>query len=609
MGYPSLRACVEDLERHGALRRVELEVDPRLELAEIHRRVHASAGPALLFTRVKGTRLPVVSNLFGTLERARWIFRDALHSVQTLVDAKAHLPELLQNPARLLKLPGAALSLPVLPVRTGPVMKTRTTLGALPQVVCWPEDGGPFVMLPQVYTEHPAHPGWRASNLGMYRIQLGGNDYLPDQEAGLHYQLHRGIGVHQTAARERGERLPVSVFVGGPPSMTVAAVMPLPEGLPELAFAGALNRRNVRMHWPREGSAIHVDADVCIRGYVNPTETKPEGPFGDHLGYYSQRHDFPVLHVEEVLCREDAIWPITVVGRPPQEDTTFGQLIHELTAPLVPTVLPGVHAIHAVDAAGVHPLLLALGSERYTPYAPTRRPMELLTQASAILGNGQMSLAKYLFIAAKEDAPSLDVHHVEAFLQHILERMDPTRDLHFTVHTTIDTLDYTGDALNQGSKLVVAAVGPSRRVLAKQLPTRLPSLDGFGVARLCLPGVLAWEGPRFVAGNHDTRRLCEALQETPGLDGVPLILLVDDASFTARALSNLLWILFTRSNPAVDIDGVGAFFRDKGWGCEGPLVIDARIKPHHSPPVLEDPEISRRVDTLFARRGPLAHLG
>lgn len=605
MGYKSLRECIDDLERAGQLRRVREEVDANLEAAEVQRRVFRAGGPAVYFERVKGCGFPMVSNLFGTMPRVRHIFRDSLDAVRGLVDAKVDPAEIAKSAGRALRLPGVALHLLPRPAGDGPVFAKRLRVRDLPQVVSWPGDGGPFVTLPQVYTEDPARPGVRHSNLGMYRVQLGGNEYEPDREVGLHYQIHRGIGVHHAAAIERGEPLRVNVFVGGPPAMAVAAVMPLPEGLPEISFAGALNRRAVRMVRAGEGPAVHADADFCIRGRVNPRETKPEGPFGDHLGYYAKAHPFPVLHVDEVLCREGAIWPFTTVGRPPQEDTMFGELIHELTAPLVPTVLPGVRAVHAVDAAGVHPLLLAVGSERYVPYAEERRPMEVLTQANAILGQGQMSLAKYLFIVAGEDDPSLDIHDIGSFLRHALERFDPARDLHFQTNTTIDTLDYSGTGLNQGSKVIVAAVGPVRRSLAREVPPDLRLPEGFGDPRVALPGALVVRAPPFGGGGRDAEAFCEALGSGEALRGFPLVVLADDSAFTARTLENFLWVTFTRSDPARDVHGVGAFVEHKAWGCRGAVVIDARTKPHHAPPLIEDPAVSRRVDELFARGGSL----
>ena len=610
MGYRSLAEAVQDLEKAGLILRISAEIDPHLEAAEIQRRVFQAGGPALYFERVRGTAFPMVSNLFGSMDRVRFLFRDALEGVRLLVDAKVDPRDMARTARRALGLPGAAMHLLPVPVleSRAKVLARSCAVSDLPQVVSWPNDGGPFITLPQVYSEHPDSPGVMSSNLGMYRVQLAGNDYVQNREVGLHYQIHRGLGVHHAAAIAQGHNLPVNVFVGGPPSMMVAAVMPLPEGLPELAFAGALNKRSVRMARMRNGPAVHADADFCIRGFLRPSETKLEGPFGDHLGYYAKAHPFPVLHVTHVTHRQGAIWPFTTVGRPPQEDTMFGELIHELTAPLVPTVLPGVRAVHAVDAAGVHPLLLAMGSERYVPYAKERTPMELLTQASAILGNGQMSLAKYLFIAAdQDDGPK--VHDVSGFLQHILARMDPARDLHFVTRTTMDTLDYSGTGLNQGSKLYVAAAGAARRSLPSALPPGLSLPAGYRDPRVVMPGVLAITAPGFgsdgAAGVAQADAFAAGFTLADPINAFPFVVLVDDSEFAARDLRNFLWVTFTRSNPAVDVHGIAAFTAHKAWGCRGSVIIDARAKPHHAPPLIEDPKITARVDALFARGGPL----
>jgi 4-hydroxy-3-polyprenylbenzoate decarboxylase len=596
---------VRDLERHGYLRRVEVPVDPRLEVAEIQRRVYQAGGPALLFSNVIGCRFPMVSNLFGTLERARFMFRDTLAAVRKLVELRTDPGALARRPWRYLGVPLTALRMRPCVRRRGPVLANTCRVSELPQLVSWPDDGGPFITLPLVYSEDPDRPGWVRSNLGMYRVQLGGNAYAPDQQIGLHYQIHRGIGVHHAAAIRRGERLRVNIFVGGPPALTLAAVMPLPEGLPELAFAGALGGRRVRMVRRGDELAFAGEADFVISGSIEPDLRLPEGPFGDHLGYYSLTHEFPVLKVERVYHRDGAIWPFTVVGRPPQEDTTFGALIHELTSPVIPAVLPGIHAVHAVDAAGVHPLLLAIGSERYVPYAPRRAPQELLTLANAVLGQGQMSLAKYLWIAAKEDAPTLDIHDIEGFLTHVLARVDWRRDLHFHTRTTIDTLDYSGSGLNEGSKVVIAAVGEPRRTLPTQVPADLQLPPGFADPVVCLPGVLAVRGPTHAQLPDAAARLCAQLGEDAAINAFPLVVLVDDSEFTGRTLGNFVWVTFTRSNPAVDITGIGAEVVHKHWGCRGSLVIDARRKPQHAPPLIEDPAITRRVDALAAPGGPL----
>ena len=311
------------------------------------------------------------------------------------------------------------------------------------------------------------------------------------------------------------------------------------------------------------------------------------------------------MTVDKVYHRRDAIWPFTVVGRPPQEDTSFGQIIHEITGPAIPSVLPGVKAVHAVDASGVHPLLLAIGSERYVPYAGQRRPMEILTQANALLGQGQLSLAKYLLIVAGEDNPQLDIHDIAAFLRHLLERVDWERDLHFQTRTTIDTLDYSGSGLNSGSKVVIAAAGGVRRSLPTALPPGLKLPQGFSEPRVVAPGILAVQAPAYRSGNTDARRFCGDLSPGDAINQFPLIVLVDDSEFVARHLNHFLWVTFTRSNPAVDLDGIGAFTEDKHWGCRGGLVIDARLKPHHAPPLMEDPTVSERVDQLAAPGGPL----
>lgn len=621
MGYVNLRECLADLEAHGHLARIDAELDPYLELAAVQRRAFRAKAPALLFTRVRGTRFPMLSNLFGTRERLRFIFRDSLRDVEAVLAAKADPTAALRRPLRsLAALPGLMHMLPRVRnagqgQRRAPVLECRCALADLPQLTCWPMDGGPFITLPLVYTEDPARPGPDASNLGMYRVQLAGNDYAPD-EVGLHYQIHRGMGAHHAAALERRQALPVHVFVGGAPAFSVAAVMPLPEGLSELRFAGLLGGRRAGLaRVPREmGLPLPVlaEADFCLSGHLLPG-LKPEGPFGDHVGYYSLRHDFPVLKVEAVYHRKDAVWPFTAVGRPPQEDTVFGDFIHELTGPLVSQVFPGVREVHAVDAAGVHPLLLALGSERYTPYEAGRRPRELLTAALHLLGNTQTALAKYVLLAAHEDAPGLSVHDVSAFLRHMLERADFSRDLHFLTHSTSDTLDYTGLGLNEGSKLIWASAGEKRREAGVELAgaaADLPPLpEGFGHVRVAGPGMLVLRGPAHALGRNEPdprmEQLARALSCWPGRETFPLVVTADDPDFCAAALENFLWVAFTRSDPATDTYGVEARQRAKHWSCAAPLILDARLKPFHAPPLEEDPAVTRRVEALAAPGGPL----
>lgn len=595
-----MKQCVSDLEKHGHLIRVKEPVDPNLEMASIHLRVHERGGPALFFENVKGSKFPAVSNLFGTLERSRFIFRDTLDLVKKMVQLKGEPLTALRDPLAYAKVPFAALkALPVKARFGAPITHGKVNVSELPQIKHWPLDGGPFVTLPVVYTEDIDKPGVMNSNLGMYRIQLGGNDYLADKEIGLHYQIHRGIGVHQTKANAKGEPLKVSIFVGGPPSHTFAAVMPLPEGLSELTFAGALGGRRFR-YLRKDGHMLSADADFVITGKVFPKENKPEGPFGDHLGYYSLKHDFPLMKVDQVWHRKDAIWPFTVVGRPPQEDTSFGDLIHEITGDIIPKEIPGLHEVNAVDEAGVHPLLFAVGSERYTPYYEITQPAELLTIANHILGFGQMSLAKFLFIAAKEDNPKLRAIDKETFFKHMLERVDWSRDLHFHTNTTIDTLDYSSEGLNTGSKVVIAAVGKPKRDLSTELPL-IDWPNPIKKVRIAFPGVLALELDKFTSYDIESnkiRDIAAALEGNKELTQLPLIILTDDADFVAKQFKNLIWSTFTRANPSHDIYGVGEFIKHKHWGCQGSLIIDTRMKPHNAPFLELDPEVEKRVDEL-----------
>jgi 4-hydroxy-3-polyprenylbenzoate decarboxylase len=598
--YSSLRDAVRDLERHGMLLRIQEEVDPNLEIAEIHRQVFDRQGPAILFERVKGSPFQAVSNIYGTFERTAFLFRHTLEAVKRVIELKKDPTNFLQHPGRYLGAPFTALSALPMKSRFGaPVTWGETTIDKLPQIKSWPMDGGAFVTMPQVFTEDPDKPGAMGGNLGMYRIQLSGNDYIQNEEIGLHYQLHRGIGVHHTKYNQLDQPFRCSVFVGGPPSHAFSAIMPLPEGLSELTFAGMLAGRRFR-YTRNEGHFLSSDADFVITGEILKNVKKPEGPFGDHLGYYSLTHDFPVMKVHKVFHRKDPLWHFSVVGRPPMEDSSFGWLIHELVAPLAAQEFPGLKEIHAVDASGVHPLLLAIGHERYMPFRE-RVPEEILTIANRIIGSGQTSLAKFLFIAASEDDPKLDTHDIAHFFQHFLERVDFTRDLHFQTKTTIDTLDYSGSGWNAGSKLIAACRGDQRRTLKAELPDNFSLPPGFSKPRFCYPGILAIQAPKFEVeqtARTQVTELCLTL-ESFDLQHVPLILLVDDSEFTAATLNNFVWVAFTRANPSHDVHGVRSFTENKHWGCQGPLVLDARIKPHHAPELVVDPDVKKRVEKLL----------
>ena len=603
MAYKSLNDCILDLEKNGHLIRIKEEVDPYLEMAAIHLKQFEKGAQAVLFENIKGCKYKAVSNLFGTIERSKFMFRDTFEPVKNMV-------ALRNNPMVAIKKPWRYLGLAISAIKALPKKGSFKTAGFeeiqisdLPLIHHWPMDGGAFITLPQVYSEDIDQPGVMNSNLGMYRIQLNGNSYDLNKEIGLHYQLHRGIGVHQTKTNKQNKPLKVSVFIGGPPAHSLAAVMPLPEGISELTFAGAMAGKRFKYDY-HDGFCISLDADFVITGEVYPNENKPEGPFGDHLGYYSLQHPFPLMRVHKVFAKQNAIWPFTVVGRPPQEDTAFGALIHEISGSAIPNEIPGLKEINAVDAAGVHPLLLAVGSERYTPFLINDSPAELLTQANHILGTGQLSLAKYLIISGDPEK-EINCHNIKNFFKHVFERIDLSRDLHFYTKTSIDTLDYSGNDLNQGSKLVMAAYGKQKRELSLIIPDEFNTCEFISNPALMMDGVIAIMLTPFSNYSNaklEIKKLSDWIEKRKEkFNGIVQIIIYDDFVFKPASdnLNDYVWITYTRSNPSYDIYGVGEKTENKHWSCEGPMIIDARKKPHHAPELKLSAQTEKSIERFF----------
>ncbi len=603
MAYQSLNDCILDLEKNGHLIRIKEEVDPYLEMAAIHLKQFEKGAQAVLFENIKGCKYKAVSNLFGTIERSKFMFRDTFEPVKNMV-------ALRNNPMAAIKKPWRYLGLAISAIKALPKKGSFKTAGFeeiqisdLPLIHHWPMDGGAFITLPQVYSEDIDQPGVMNSNLGMYRIQLNGNSYDLNKEIGLHYQLHRGIGVHQTKTNKQNKPLKVSVFIGGPPAHSLAAVMPLPEGISELTFAGAMAGKRFKYDY-HDGFCISLDADFVITGEVYPNENKPEGPFGDHLGYYSLQHPFPLMRVHKVFAKQNAIWPFTVVGRPPQEDTAFGALIHEISGSAIPNEIPGLKEINAVDAAGVHPLLLAVGSERYTPFLINDSPAELLTQANHILGTGQLSLAKYLIISGDPEK-EINCHNIKNFFKHVFERIDLSRDLHFYTKTSIDTLDYSGNDLNQGSKLVMAAYGKQKRELSLIIPDEFNTCEFISNPALMMDGVIAIMLTPFTNYSNaklEIKKLSDWIEKRKEkFNGIVQIIIYDDFVFKPASdnLNDYVWITYTRSNPSYDIYGVGEKTENKHWSCEGPMIIDARKKAHHAPELKLSAQTEKSIERFF----------
>lgn len=578
---PDLRAFLDLLRSRGDLCEVKAEVDPRLELAEIHRRVIARQGPALLFTNVKGADFPVATNLFGTLERTTLAFGDRPRRFVERVVEAAHtaLPPTLGKLWRLKGLAWEGLKVGLKRRRSGPVTEVEAApdLRRLPALTSWHSDGGPFLTLPLVYTEHPTTG---KPNLGMYRMQV-----YDATTTGMHFQIHKGGGFHHHEAERLGRPLPATVFLGGPPALILSAIAPLPEDVPELLLASLLLGERLPRVVGKSRHPLVARCEFALEGTVAAGERRPEGPFGDHFGYNSLVHDFPVFRVDRVFHRRDAIFPATVVGRPRQEDFFVGDFLQDLLSPLFPLVMPSVREIWAYGETGFHSLAAAR-------VKPERYAREALGSALRILGEGQLSLTKCLFVV---DDPDVSVRDVFALLPHVLARVDWTRDSVVLGETAHDTLDYTGPALNRGSKWILLATGAPRRALPTSPPASLP--PGFTRAVPVCPGCLVVGSPRHA----DEPDAAARLARDPGLAAWPLLVLVDDVAEASRSAELFLWTTFTRMEPARDLSGREVRTARFHTGLVPPVTIDARMKAGY-PEVMEvDAEtralVDRRWDT------------
>jgi 4-hydroxybenzoate decarboxylase subunit C len=583
MKHLTLGSFLETLRREKQLHVIEETVDPHLELAEIQRRTVASQGPALLFTRVAHTAFPVVTNLFGTRKRIELAFgEDPYRFVRRVVQAaEMMLPPRASGIWRFRDLVRTGLKLGTRTAHDGPVLERSilpVRLTDLPQIQSWPKDGGSFLTLPLVYTEDPVTG---KGNLGMYRNQI-----YDDCTAGMHFQIHRGGGFHYHEAERQGKALPVNLFMGGPPALVMAAVAPLPENVPELILASLLQGGRIEMirnprisHLP-----ILAQADFLLVGKVPPKVRRKEGPFGDHYGYYALEHDFPVFEVERLYHRKNAIFPATVVGRPPQEDHYIGEYLQDLFAPVFPLVMNGVVAVWAFDEAGMHPLAAAVVRERYRK--------EAFMASMRILGEGQLSLTKFLLVT---DA-HLELKKFKPLLTHILERADFASDLFVFSHVSQDTLDYSSRQLNEGSKAILLGLGDRRYELQQAIPEDLRN-PIFPNQKIFSPGVLVVEGPKWKENDSVVREL---MQE-PAIRPFRLVCLVDDAAQCVRDDASFLWTVFTRFEPAADIYGYTSQLHRYHVSLSAPIVFDCRIKPWFPPIAAPDPLTVRRVDKLWPK--------
>lgn len=584
--HPNLRTFLDLLTRENEIVTVKAEVDPYLELAEVHRRVIARGGPALLFERVKGSRYPVVTNLFGTRRRINLAFGP---KPEALVRELVQVAELLlpPRPGELWKHRGLGRELLKLGTRNttrSPVTQVRdqpARLDELPVVTTWQEDGGPFITLPLVYTENPVT---KKHNLGIYRMQV-----YDAQTTGLHWQIQKGGGFHYTEAERRGESLPVTVFLGGPPALMLAAIAPLPEDVPELVLSSLLAGAKLKLAKNPLGSngthRLAAEAEFALVGQAPPHRRLPEGPFGDHYGYYSLQHDYPVFEVNAVFHRRDAIYPATVVGKPRQEDFFIGDYLQQLLSPLFPLVMPGVRDLWTYGETGFHSLCAAVVKERYG--------REALVSGFRILGEGQLSLTKFLLLT---DTPQ-DLKDFPRLLEHVLARCDPQSDLFIIANVSMDTLDYTSGKVNEGSKAIMLGLGKAKRDLPGEFRGQLPA--GVSRAEVYCRGCLVLEGLTEAEDPEQAGRLAK----DPLLADWPLIVLHDDAS-VAHSTADFLWSTWTRFEPASDIYAAETKVVRHHLAYSSPIVIDARTKPGFPKELIVRDDIADLVDRRWRQYFP-----
>jgi len=574
--HPNLRTFLDLLTRENEITSIEAEVDPYLEVAEIHRRVIDRGGPALLFKRVKGSRYPVVTNLFGTSRRIDLAFGA---KPETIVREMVQVAELLLPPRpselwRHRSLGREMLKLGTRNTSRSPVAQVHdrpARLDELPVLTTWQEDGGPFITLPLVYTENPVT---RKHNLGIYRLQV-----YDAQTTGLHWQIQKGGGFHYAEAERLGQPLPVTVFLGGPPALILAAIAPLPEDVPELALASLLAGEKLKMARNPLGGPhrLAAEAEFALVGHAPPQKRKPEGPFGDHYGYYSLQHEYPVFEVEAVFHRRDAIYPATVVGKPRQEDFFIGDYLQQLLSPLFPLVMPGVRDLWTYGETGFHSLCAAVVRERYA--------REALVSGFRILGEGQLSLTKFLLLT---DTPQ-DLHDFPGLLEHLLARFNPQTDLFIFSNVSMDTLDYTSGKVNEGSKAIMLGLGNARRELPREFRGELTA--GLTAAEVFCGGCLVVQGNSYSEDPEQAARLAK----DPAFAAWPLVVLHDDAT-VSRSTKDFLWSTWTRFEPASDIYAADTRVVRHHLAYTGPMVIDARLKPGFPEELIVRDDIARLVD-------------
>jgi 4-hydroxy-3-polyprenylbenzoate decarboxylase len=573
MPFWDLQSFVQYLDRNGQLKRVRVEVDPELEVTEIAQRVLRDQGPALLFERPKGSSVPLVMNLFGTMDRIRIALgREPAEIGHELISAFERVnPPSLRGIWESRAVIRRALFTHPTKVGSGACQEVveNPDLSALPILKCWPGDAGRFITYGMVLTQHP-RTGRR--NLGLYRLQVFGKDVT-----GMHWQSMKGGRGHYWEAEQEGKDLEVAVVIGSDPILMMAAILPLPEDVDEIGFAGFIRGKGVKMVRATTLSLrVPANAEFVLEGVVPARERRMEGPFGDHFGHYSEAAEFPVFRIRKMTRRRNGIYAATVVGKPPQEDKFLGIAAGEMIGPLIKVINPNIVGMCAYAGAGFHNLLVVALKERH--------PKEVLKTAMSLLGTGQLSLTKVMVLVG----PDRDPADFRAVLRDVGRRFEPEDHMWLLPFAPLDTLDFTSFKMHVGSKLVIDASG--ERLLKADLRVDFDphQLDGrIESCKILESSVLV------IAVRRDARDILQKLVRAPL--GVKFVVAVSPDVHIDDD-ENLQWGIFTRFDPARDMFFTEQVFAGARPVYRGIVGIDATWKEGYPAPLVMDESIVKRVD-------------
>ena len=577
MPFDDLQQFVQHLEEKGQLKRVRAEVDPELEVTEITQRVIREEGPALLFENPKGSSTPLLMNLFGTMNRVKSALgRDPGEIGQELIrSARNFNPASLKSIWQARGLLWRGLSARPRKVRSAVCQEVTESpdLLRLPVLKCWPGDAGRFITYGMVLTQHP---GTQRRNLGLYRLQVFGRD-----ATGMHWQSMKGGRGHYWYAEQAGHDLEVAVVIGADPILMMAGVLPLPEEVDEISFAGFLRGKPVPMIPAKTiNMLVPANAEFILEGVVPAGQRRMEGPFGDHFGHYSEAAEFPVFQVRKVTRRRNAIYAATVVGKPPQEDKFLGIAVGQMIGPLIKLINPNIADMCAYAGAGFHNFLTVSLSERH--------PKEVLKTAMSLLGTGQLSLTKVVVLLRDNVNPS----DFRAVLREIWQRFDPEHHLLLLPFAPLDTLDFTSFKMHVGSKVIIDATGEvfdkasqPRDVDPRQFDPRVEKY------RLLEGGFLV------VVVQSNARDVLAKLVQAP-LDARFVIAVSGDVRLEDD--ENLQWGIFTRFDPARDMVFTEQTFVGARPVYRGIVGIDATWKQGYPEPLVMDASIEKLVDRRWA---------